>query len=174
MSYRYKDIHEQLRGECWLSVMEEYCATRLSAQIGEDQSKMFKTSFFRQASKLYDKARDSIFDYQFHQSVDRTLNEVYSEIEITLKLAAYFLGDAAAKGINYKDGNEDDMSEFSWLTPYIERLNSANASIFENYGRWKSIDEFEVISDILDDIAKYLGVTVSLRPQGVWVDISYF
>lgn len=174
MSYRYKDIHEQLRGECWLSVMEEYCATRLSAQIGEDQSKMFKTSFFRQASKLYDKARDSIFDYQFHQSVDKTLNEVYSEIEITLKLAAYFLGDAAAKGINYKDGNEDDMSEFSWLTPYIERLNSANASIFESYGRWKSIDEFEVISDILDDIAKYLGVTVSLRPQGVWVDISYF
>ncbi|EOQ53973.1 hypothetical protein SB00094_01903 [Klebsiella variicola subsp. tropica] len=66
------------------------------------------------------------------------------------------------------------MSEFSWLIPYIERLDSANAVIFENYGRWKSIDEFEVISDILDDIARYLGVTVSLRPQGVWVDISYY
>lgn len=174
LTYRCKDIHEQLRSNCWLAVFEEYAATRLSVAFDEAQISRLKDSFVKQAAKLYDNAKDETFHYQAHRNVDITLNKVYSEITSTLTLAAYFLGACAGAGIDYKENNAEAFSSFKWLTPFIDRLDLVCNSIFERYGRWETIGEMEVISDILDSIAAHLGVTLKETPRGIYVGINSF
>jgi hypothetical protein len=47
MHYRYENIHESLRGECWSSVMEEYCASRIAAGMDANQSADFKKHYIK-------------------------------------------------------------------------------------------------------------------------------
>ncbi len=171
MSYRFYDAYEQLRSSCWLSVMEEYCATRLSSGVGINNIETYKSSFLFQATKLHDLTKNNILNYRSHGCVDQILREVYGEIETILKLAAYYLGDCAAKGIKYNESGVMEDNSIKWLLPHIDKLDVACNKIFENYGQWKSINEMEVISDILDEISVDLGVIVSRRASGAWVDI---
>ncbi|PWK09870.1 hypothetical protein C7425_104254 [Pantoea ananatis] len=170
MHYRYKNIHESLRGECWLSVMEEYCASRIAAGIDANQSADFKKYYIKQTHKLNSSVRNYIEDYRSHGNVDRVLNEVYKEIDLTLKLAGYYFGDKAGNGDEAFNPSDIEHSG-EWIIPFYNRLNSALIKIFERYGAWEDISEMEVISDILDDIARHLGMHVSITPQGVYVHI---
>ncbi|WP_313124854.1 hypothetical protein [Pseudescherichia sp.] len=171
LQHTYSDIHDYLRGECWLSVMEEYCATRLSSGIGLDNAEMYLNSFCNQAEKLKRLVNTYIVEYRRHGVVDRVLNEVYNEITNTLKLAAYYLGDCAAKGIGYKNESSRVSALEPWLLTYIEKLNSTCDEIYQRYGEWKSVNEMEPIADILDEVACQLGMIVSKREQGIWVNI---
>jgi len=170
MSYRYENVHDALRGECWLSVMEEYCATRIAAGIGFDNGNEYKTSFLRQVDKLSDAVKKFIEKYRNHRDVDKVLHEVYEEIVLTLKLSAYYLGDKAGKGNGVFDFSDIAPSN-QWFVPFYTRLNQELENIFEKYGVWKSVEEMEGISDILDEMAVHLGLSVSLTPSGVYVHI---
>lgn len=172
MHYHYENIHESLRGECWLSVMEEYCASRIAAGIDTNQSAEFKNSYIRQTDKLHRTVALYIEKYRSHRNVDRVLNEVYGEINLTLKLAGYYFGDKAGNGDDTFEPS-DIKSSSDWIVPFYSKLNSALIQIFERYGAWEDISEMEVISDILDDIAIYLGIHVSLTPEGVYVHIPH-
>lgn len=170
MHKRYENIHESLRGECWLSVMEEYCASRIAAGIDDDQSADFKKYYIKQTHKLSGSVATYIDEYRSHGDVDRVLNEVYKEIDLTLKLAGYYFGDKAGNGDDTFNPSDIEPSS-DWIVPFYSRLNSSLIQIFERYGTWEDISEMEGISDILDDIAIHLGMHVSLTPQGVYVHI---
>lgn len=163
MSHNYKNVHEYLRGECWLSVMEEYCATRLSAWICEDNLDGFEAVFITQAAGLSQFVEQAISNYRTNGNVDLVLHKVYEKIESTLKLAAYYLGECAAKNVTYKNRDAITIHIDSWFIPYIDRLEFACDSIFNDYGEWDSLAQMFSISDILDDIAKKLGVIVEIQ-----------
>jgi hypothetical protein len=88
-----------------------------------------------------------------------------------LKLAAYYLGDCEAKGIDFTKSEGLERKELHWLHPYIESLNKACLGIFDNYGNWKSVSEMELISDVLDRIAKDCGIVIRKVDKGFWVDV---
>ncbi len=171
LRHRYSDIHEHLRGECWLSVIDEYCATRLAGNIGQDNNKLYEESFILCSRKLYLNIKKSKLEYSSHRNVDRTLNEVYEQITTMLKLTAYYLGDCAAKNIDYLTSSGLGDKDLSWLKPHIANLNQACVNIFESYGRWTSISEMNAVSDILDKIARECGVSIRKVGEGFWVDI---
>ncbi|KHE05339.1 hypothetical protein [Citrobacter braakii] len=174
LTHRCKNIHDQLRINCWMAVIEEYCATRLSVVFDERQIDRLKDTFIKQAENLYDYVKDETFHNQMHRDVDLTLDKVYSAIASTLTLAAYYLGACAGMSVNFREGNEETFPSFEWLLPFIERLDFACDGIFERYGHWEGVDEMEVISDILDSIAVHLGVTVRETPKGIHVGINSF
>ncbi|WP_368300939.1 hypothetical protein [Kluyvera sichuanensis] len=171
LKHRYSDIHENLRGECWLSVIDEYCATRLAGNIGLDNNKLYEESFILCSEKLYLNIKKSKFEYRFHQNVDKTLNEVYEQISTALKLTAYYLGDCAAKDIDYSTSNWLKNEDLIWLQPHIANLNKACVDVFDNYGKWESISEMNAVSDVLDQIARECGVNIRKVDKGFWVDI---
>jgi hypothetical protein len=171
LSHTYSDRHELLRGECWLAVVDEYCATRLSASIGFDNLAMYAETFKTEASQFRQHIEKSKWDYSFHQDVDRVFNEAYSYISNLLKLAAYYLGDCAGKGLDCDINALLKSEPTEWLIPFIERLNDDCDHIFKNYGCWESLAEMEIISNILDDLAIKFGIMVRQRENGLWVDI---
>lgn len=171
LTHRYSDLHESLRGECWLAVIEEYCATRLSAGIGFDSLEMYAESLKTNATQFSQSIEKSKWDYRLHQDVDRVFKEVYSHISNLLKLAAYYLGDCAGKNLDCDIKALLSSESTRWLTSYIERLDDDCENIFKNYGCWESLAEMEVVSNILDDLAIKSGVIVRQHGNGLWVDI---
>lgn len=171
LNHRYSDIHENLRGECWLSVIEEYCATRITGTIGFDNNKLYEETFIGCAEKLRANIFNAKFEYRFHRNVDKVLKEVYDLISTSLKFAAYFLGDCEAKGISYANNEALKGNEIIWLHPYIESLNEVCLKIFDNYGKWESVREMELISDVLDAMAKDCGIIIRKVEKGFWVDV---
>lgn len=171
LKYRYADIHEKLRGECWLSVIEEYCATRIAGKIGFDNNELYAETFIIYAEKLHSNITNAKMEYRFHRNVDRVLNEVYGLITTMLKLAAYYLGDCAAKGIDYSASDKLNRKGMHWLHSYINNLNNACVDVFDNYGKWLSVSEMESISDVLDNIARDCGVIIRKLESGLWVDV---
>jgi hypothetical protein len=154
-----------------LSVIEEYCATRITGTIGFDNNKLYEETFIGCAEKLHADILNAKLEYRFHRNVDKVLNEVYDLISTMLKFAAYFLGDCEAKGIDYANSEALNRKEISWLHSYIERLNEACLGVFDNYGKWNSVSEMELVSDVLDSMAKDCGIIIRKVEKGFWVDV---
>ncbi|HDR2796285.1 MULTISPECIES: hypothetical protein [Enterobacter] len=171
LNHRYTDVHENLRGECWLSVIEEYCATRITGTIGFDNNKLYEETFIGFAEKLHSNILNAKMEFRFHHNVDKVLNEVYELITTALKLAAYYLGDCEAKGIDYASSDFLKRKNILWLHSYIESLNKTCLEIFDGYGKWMSTSEMELISDVLDNIAKDCGIVIRKVGEGFWVDV---
>jgi len=170
---RYGDAREAFRWRVIMACWDEYAATRLSANFGEDPTAGYEETFLKHMAEARAKARVFIHAYRLHGNLDQVYSEVYGVLGDLLKFAAYVLGNA--------DGHRIEVAERAalatalaghWFEPFFKRLHEALRSIADQYGRWPDKGTFEVIGDIGDEAVALCGIKHRYLPDGrLYLDI---
>lgn len=156
---RYSDSREAFRWQVILACWEEYAATRLSANFGEDPTAGYEETFVKYLTEAHSKASAHIRAYRLHGNLDQVYSQVYGVLGDLLKFAAYALGNS--------DGHRVEMTDRTaltaaiaghWFEPYCRRLHDACRAIAAQYGRWQDKTSFEVIGDIADEVVAFCGI----------------
>jgi hypothetical protein len=90
------------------------------------------------------------------------VREVGAEYGNALKFAAYLLGQLHGLGKRLADyGPVNDFILDHWCSEFVNRLDSALASLMARYGEWSSIAEFSILETFADDLLQNGGLFVS-------------
>ncbi|MCW5660102.1 MAG: hypothetical protein KIT60_20560 [Burkholderiaceae bacterium] len=170
---RHGDAREAFRWQVILACWDEYAATRLSANFGEDPTDGYEETFLKHMAEARSKARAFIHAYRRHGNVDQVYAEVYGVLGDVLKFAAYVVGNA--------DGHQVEVAERAalsaalaghWFEPFFRRLHEACRALGEQHGRWTGTTLFEVIGDIADEVVALCGIKHCYLPDGrLYLDI---
>jgi hypothetical protein len=170
---RYGDSRDAFRWQVILACWDEYAATRMSANFGEDPTDGYEETFLKHLAEARDRARTFISAYRLHGEVNQVYVEVYGAIGDLLKFAAYALGNA--------DGRRPEVAERAnlaaalaghWFEPFFKRLHEACRTIGDQYGRWTDKTSFEAIGDIADEAVALCGIKHRYLPGGqLYLDI---
>jgi hypothetical protein len=95
----YRDSGEAFRWQVILACWDEYAATRMSANFGEDPTDGYEETFLKHLADARDRARTFIRAYRLYGEVNQVYAEVYGAIGDLLKYAAYALGNADGRRI---------------------------------------------------------------------------
>lgn len=172
---QYADSRVALRWQVILACWDEYAATNLSANFGEDPTDGYEETLLKLMAEARDIANASIKAYRIHGRVDQVYAEVYGTYGELLKFAAYFLGNLDGQSINLFE-RRDFASKLSghWFEPFFNRLHKACKNVARDYGNWKSQAVFEVIGDISDDLVALGGIATKYLPDGrLYLDIPF-
>ncbi|SCK11151.1 hypothetical protein VAR608DRAFT_0545 [Variovorax sp. HW608] len=163
----HADSRTHYRWDCILACWDEYAATRLSAEFGEDPTDGYERTFLGHLAQARNVANDRIKAYRIHHKLDQVLAEVYSEYGNLLKFAAYHLGNLDGHGVDPGDRPETAAAlREHWFAPYFELLHTRCRAIAEGYGRWNDMRSFDLIGDLLEDVLAAGGLHFSQTPDG--------
>lgn len=173
-SHDPRDLHRQ---GIWISCWEEYEATRLSARFGRSPSETYKDYLVECLKITVHEANERIAAYRLHHDVDQVLSDVYSVYGRALKLASYFYGDAAGQGALISDLRASEYLHFvrgTWFEEHFYRLAHGLETLADRYGCWTSLEEFEEISLIIDEMVVDGGVITIERADGsFYIDVPF-
>lgn len=174
LNYRYKNIHESLRCETWIAVIDEYYATRFSSLGYYEGLDMYESIVFDRIVKLSENISEYISLYRYHSNIDQLLHEVYGEIATTMKFTGYYLGCADALCVDICKRNKyKELSSYPF-TKYIKKIGNACQNIYDKHGKWADFSLMNKISDILDEIAVEHGVIVKeTADENIYVDVPF-
>lgn len=174
LNYRYKNIHELMRSETWIAVIDEYYATRFSSSDYHDGLDMYEDIISDRIIGFSNNISSYISLYRWHSDIDQLLHEVYGEITTTMKFVGYYLGCADALDIDVCERNKyKELSGYSF-TKYIKKIRNACQNIYDKHGEWSDFSLMEKIADILDEIAIENGVIVKELDNGqIYVDVPF-
>lgn len=170
---RDNDYRDAFRWQVILACWDEYAATRMSANIGEDPTDGYEDIFLKHLAAVQSTAQAYIRAYRRHGNVSQVYAEVYGVLGDLLKFASYALGNS--------DGHHVDpeartaLTNYlvdNWFEPYFKRLHDACRAIAHRYGRWPDKTSFEVIGDIADEVVALCGIKHRYLPDGrLYLDI---
>ena len=170
---RCRDAWDAFRWQVILACYEEYTACRLSAPFGADPTSGIEDVFLQTLAKTKDDADKAVSDYFDHKDIDRVFAEVYGVHGTLLKFAAYHLGNRAGLGKDLNDLPDTAAAlESSWFASHYHKLKSALDEIGNNHCVWETRDVFEVIGDLVDEMAMKSGIQPRLLSDGrLWIDV---
>lgn len=171
---RYGDAREAFRWQVILACWDEYAATRLSANFGEDPTDGYEETFLKHLAEALPKSHASIRAYRLRGNLDQVYAEVYGVIGDLLKFAAYSLGNADGRGAEVagRAGLAAALVDH-WFEPFFKRLHDACRAIAGQYGKWPDKTSFEVIGDIADEVIALCGIRHRYLEGGqLYLDIS--
>lgn len=170
---RYGDSRDGFRWQVILACWDEYAATRMSANFGEDPTDGYEETFLKHLAEARDRARTFIRAYRLHGDVNQVYAEVYGAIGDLLKFAAYTLGNADGRRIELAERAKLTGSLAGhWFEPFFKRLHEACRAIGDQYGRWTDKTSFEAIGDIADEAVALCGIKHRYLPGGqLYLDI---
>ncbi|NUJ80292.1 hypothetical protein HUN39_09655 [Methylocystis sp. FS] len=166
-------IHKQLNEFCW----DEYAASRLSAHFGSKQAAIYEGTFVSALKETRERANDHIRRYRLHNDHEAVLTDVAREYFELLRFASYLLGHLHGLGLGV---TEDDAPvahaalQDHWFAPHFIRLEQIFVTLWENFGKWGSPDDFDVIADLGMEILAEGGVHLTPLPEGgVYVHVPF-
>jgi len=175
LQHRHDDYVCALRWQVILACWDEYAVTRICAGIGEDPTEGYEATFLAQLSSVRAKVRNQILSYRLHGDVDRLLSELFELLGNLQKFAAYLIGNMEGFGITLEELPDTKSAiSGSWFEPYFERLVDECERLFSRYGQWTSLDEFEAIADITEELLSESGVHLTALSNGKhYVDVPF-
>ncbi len=169
---RRADLQDQCRWDVILACWDEYAACRISAGFGENPTEGYEQTLIQVLQIARSNANAKIRAYRTHGDHGQIVCEVYAEYGRVMKYAAYLLGDLDARGIALESRPlAASALEQSGFAAEILRLAAALRVLFEIFGDWKDTTSFEVIGDIVDELAAKGGVIVTKASAG-FVDVQ--
>ena len=162
------DPQEQCRWAVILGCWDEYAACRISAGVGDDPTDGYEQTFIQALQTARETANVAIRAYRRHAGHSRIACEVYAEYGRLMKYAAYLTGDLDARGIALEDRPPIAAAlEGHYFNRYLPRLREALRDLFEAFGAWTDETLFEVIGDIVDELAGEGGVYMTKSGPGL-------
>ena len=166
LNQTYTDIEDAFLWEIILACWSEYAATRLSAKIGADQTAAYEETFITVLSATRERANALIRAYRAHGDHAQILSEICTEYGNLMKFASYLIGHLA--------GSERELTATAtaqaaladhWFTPFFERLQKSLQTLWEHYGAWSSLSDFEEIGQIGKELVAFGGVHILRSPS---------
>jgi hypothetical protein len=163
-------IRWELGEGCWL----EYAASRLSADYYLGQVVHYEATFITTLEGLDDRA-DAIMDKfaEDNQGME-CFWALCREYELILKFASYLLGH-----INGTGGDIDTAPKFKeflqsnhWLSYRIIELDKAFDGLWDNYGKWKGVEDFYCLGELVLDAASRHGAFATASDDQMFVTIQ--
>lgn len=170
----YRDVRAKLRWDCILGCWDEYAATRMSAQLGEDPTDWYEETFLKHLAQAREQGNASVLAYREHGDIDRLLSEVATEYGRLLKFSAYHLGNLDGCQVDPRDRprTAHALCEHAWFAPHFDRLHACCQALMARYGKWTDKQPFEAIGDVLEDALAAGGVHLSTDSAVILSDPS--
>jgi hypothetical protein len=176
LRYRPETWFEGLRLEVIEASWDEYAACRISAGFGAAPSENYQGVFLKILAEAGHNVREAILKCRHDADYDALLIEAQRNIGSLMKYASYVLG--TADGLEQE--TETDSPEISvalkehWFAPFFVRLRDSHRALWERYGQWESLKEFETIADIWFDMLVDRGIDVTPQVDGaIYVSIPF-
>jgi len=176
LRYRPATWYESLRLEVIEASWDEYAACRISAGFGKNPSENYQEVLLNILGAAGPNVREAILKCRHDSDYDALLIEAQRNIGNLVKYASYVLG--TADGLN--QDAEVDLPEISeaieghWFSPFFQRLRDVHRVLWERYGQWESLAEFETIADIWLEMLADRGVEVTQQEDGgMYVNIPF-
>jgi hypothetical protein len=172
---RHTDVGEaffwQIADGCW----DEYAASRLSAPFGERQAAKYAETFVTVLKEVRARANSRIREYRIHGNVDRVFEEVTREYAQLMKFASYLIGDLSGRDEGMEAVPDAKAAlDGHWFEPYFWRMVDAFDDLWERYGQWESLSEFEMVGNIGRDVIADGGLLTTYRSSGeLYIDIPF-
>lgn len=113
--------------------------------------------------------------YRFHADLPHLLDQVSTRVCLLLQIAGYVLGDLAGTGSDPATlhaglpGLLDNQHLRELWLPLQEALDR----LYQTQGSWESSEVFIPLEEILIQLFKDLGLELSERPEGLWVEVPH-
>lgn len=162
----YPGWFDHLKGEVTHSAWNEYAVCRICAGLGSDPAEVYEGVFLGVLAEAAENVIEAIFKYRYNSDLDGLVVEAQRNIGNLIKFASYVLGNADGFGRSSLADNPaiEDALEDHWFKPYFERLWAAHRVIWDSYGRWENLSEFETVSDVWLEAMADRGLEIT--PQG--------
>jgi len=158
----HSNILDNMRWQVILATWDEYAVCRIAGSIGDDPVEGYLETLVKVLGDTRGQCCELIKAYRTHGDVGQIVGEVYGKLGDLLKYSSYFVGAAAAQETPETHPPAlTDEAEFGWFSPFYERLIEMQEALWNEFGRWKNLDAFEAIGDILEDMAESIGVEAS-------------
>ena len=165
---KHADLQAHCRWDVILACWDEYAACRISAGFGDEPTDGYEQTFIQALQAARDNANAAIRAYRRHGEHSRIACEVYGEYGRLMKYTAYLLGDLDAREIAVEDRPPLTAAiEGHYFEPYLPRLREALRDLFNTFGAWTDERLFEVIGDIVDELAGEGGVYMTKSGPGL-------
>jgi hypothetical protein len=127
----------------------EYCACRISAVFGEDQTVSYENSLVSVLKIASERANAAIWEYRFHGDLEKVVQEAGNYICHPLKIGAYFLGhlDGLKLDLNAVPAAQTAMRETQYEL-CMKDLHDALRGLWSRLGCWSDVAEFDVLGRI--------------------------
>lgn len=172
----YPGWFDHLKGEATYLAWNEYAVCRICAGFGSDPGTNYETVFLGILKEAEENVRNAIFRYRHNSDLDGLVAEAQRNIGNLIKYASYVLGNADAYGReNLTDHKSlSEALEGNWFKPFFERLWSAHRAVWDRYGRWESLSEFDEISAIWIEAMADRGLEITPQDDGgMYVNVPF-
>ena len=147
---RAPSLRVATRWDCIMGCWDDYAVTRVTADIGKDPSEAYEAIFLGALQDARPTVNSSIEAFRVHRNPVRMFQ----------KHAAYHLGNS--DGFNRQAAQQPRtrlaLEEHAWFVPHFERLAQCCRTLFEQYGRWGSKEDFEAIGNLLEEVLLESGI----------------
>ncbi|WP_243360742.1 hypothetical protein [Fundidesulfovibrio terrae] len=168
-------ILDGMRRDVIWAAWQEYAACRISCPIGDDPSDGHLETLVKVLENTRSQCFEMIKAYRIHSEVDKVVLETYGKLGDLLKSSSYYLGTVASHEI--PETHPDALlkiDEFDWFCPYYDRLIDAQQILWDQFGKWDGQDKFELLGDILEDMAESIGIEAErLSNERIYFKIPY-
>lgn len=168
----HRNILDNMRWQVILATWDEYAVCRITGSIGYDPADDYLETLLKVLGDTRGQCYEMIKAYRTHGDVGQVVTEVYGKIGNLLKYSSYFLGAIAThENPETHPTTLTEKAEFAWFKPFYERMIEVNEALWSEFGRWKNLDAFDEIGDILEDMAKSIGI-VALRESDELINFN--
>ena len=155
----HSNLLDNMRWQVILATWDEYAVCRIVGTIGYDPVDGYLETLVKVLGDTRVQCYEIIKAYRTHGDVGQVVAEVYGKLGNLLKFSSYFLGAVAAHETPETHPTVlTKEAEFGWFFPFYERLIAAHEVLWSEFGKWKDMDTFGTIADVLEDMAESIGV----------------
>jgi hypothetical protein len=159
---------DHIRWEVILAVWDEYAACRIAGAIGYEPADGYLDILIKFLGVTRSQCYEMIKAYRIHGDVGQVAAEVYGKLGNLLKYSSYFLGAVSAHETPETHPTAlTEEPEFGWFVPFYDRLVVVHEALWSEFGKWTTMDPFEKIGDVLEQMAESIGIEASPMPSGL-------
>jgi len=176
LRYQAKTWYEALRLEVIEASWDEYAACRISAGFGKNPSENYKSVFLGALSEAGPNVREAILKCRHDADYDALILEAQRNIGNLVKYASYVLGtvDGLSQDIDADFKEISEALKGHWFSPFFFRLRDAHRVLWQRFGEWESLTEFETIADIWLEMLADRGMEITPQEDGtMYVNLPF-
>lgn len=153
------NILDGMRWRTILGSWDEFAVCKITGAFGYDPTEGYLETLCKVLRTTRNNCFERIKKYRTHGDVRKVVEEVYGELGDLMSYASYFLGAALA----HDDPETHPQNliaerEFEWFDPFFKKLIVTQQALWDQYGIWTDQDDFEALGDILEEMAKDIGI----------------
>lgn len=172
---KHSNILDNMRWQVILATWDEYAVCRIAGAIGHDPINGYLETLVKVLESTRNECFELIKAYRTHEDVGQVVTETYGKLGDLLKYSSYYLGAAAAQENPVTHpATLAAVSEFSWFSPFYDRIMEIHGKLWKQFGKWKNQTDFEALGDVLEEMAESIGIEASRQSEEhVYFNIPY-